>query len=171
MNALEMYKKRDWSDLGPYVEWLYAHAKGNVFEIGVREGYSTSAILSGLSGSGHLYSVDKVDCSGRFSDSNWTFIQGDTITEPERILDATGMRSNHFWIDLLFVDGDHTYQGCLSDLTNFGKYAKVIAVHDTHSEYLGVWQAVTDYFRSRFTGPFRSLEFRTESNGLAVLRR
>jgi hypothetical protein len=171
MTGAEAYAIKGWSDLGEHLEWLRTHAKGRAFEIGVRDGFSTSAILAGLAGTGHLYSVDKEDCSGLYSDPNWTFIQGNSATETELILDATGMRSNDHWIDLLFIDGDHSFHGCLADLTNYGKYAKVIAVHDTNSEYLGVWQAVTEYFRSPWAGPFHHAEFLNTSNGLGVLYR
>lgn len=35
--------------------------------------------------------------------------------------------------DLVFVDGDHTYQGVLRDFANLGKYArKAVAFHDIH---------------------------------------
>lgn len=161
------------NDLGEHFEWLRNHANGHVLEIGVREGFSTTALLAGIyeNGGGHLYSVDKDDCGGLLSDPRWTFIQANSATEPERILDATKMSSNGLWIDLLFVDGDHTFQGCLADLTNFGKYAKVIAIHDTNSEWLGVWQAVMEYFRSSWSGPFERAEFFTGSHGLGVLYR
>jgi hypothetical protein len=159
-------------DIAGHLEWITKHSQGNVVEIGVREGHSTRAILAGLAvNGGHLWSIDKDDCTGVYSGPRWTFIQGNSLTEPERILDATSMRSNNVWIDLLLIDGDHTYHGCLSDLTNFGKYAKVIAVHDTNSDYLGVWQAVAEYFRSPFNGGFRRAEFQNESNGLGVLYR
>lgn len=162
-------------DLGCHIDWIVSHSHGNVMEIGVREGHSTGAILRGFGVNGrrynHLWSVDKEDRKNLYSDLNWTFIQGNTLTEPERILDATAMRSNDLWLELLFIDADHTFHGCFSDLTNFGKYAKVIAVHDTHSEYMGVWQAVTEYFRSPWAGPFRHAEFFTASHGLGVLYR
>lgn len=172
MTGAEAYELKGWSDIGAHLEWLRTHAKGHVLEIGVRDGFSTSAILAGLTKKGgHLYSVDIEDCSGLYQDPRWTFIQGNSQTESERILDATGMRSNNHWIDLLLVDADHTFHGCLADLTNYGKYAKVIAVHDTNSEYLGVWHAVTEYFRSSWAGPFHHAEFRNASNGLGVLWR
>jgi hypothetical protein len=171
---IDVYQKkiRESSDIEGHMAWIAAHAKGNVMEIGVREGRSTAAILMGLArNGGHLWSIDKEDYGDLYSDSHWTFIQANSLTESERILDATNMKSNAVWIDLLLIDADHTFHGCFSDLTNFGKYARVIAVHDTNSEYLGVWQALTEYFRSPFSGPFRRAEFRNKCNGLGVLYR
>jgi hypothetical protein len=173
---LEQYQQkiRGPSDIEGHVGWIGYHARGNIMEIGVRDGYSTAAILIGLEQNregGHLWSVDKEDCGHLYSNPRWTFIQANSLTESERILDATNMKSNGLWIDLLLIDGDHSYAGCLSDLTNFGRYAKIIAVHDTNSQWLGVWQAVTEYFRSPFSGAFRRAEFRNQSNGLGVLYR
>jgi len=165
-------KIQELSDIAEHLAWITAHARGKVMEIGVREGRSTAAILMGLArNGGHLWSIDKENYGDLYCDSHWTFIQANSLTESERILDATNMKSNHLWIDLLLIDGDHTYAGCLSDLTNFGRYAKIIAIHDTNSEWLGVWQAVTEYFRSPFSGTFRRAEFRNKSNGLGVLYR
>lgn len=173
---IEEYQKklRAPSDIENCIGWIASHSMGSVMEIGVREGISTAAILVGLEQNmegGHLWSVDKENCGHLYTNPRWTFIQANSLTEPERILDETKMRSNNVWIDLLLIDGDHSYSGCLSDLTNFGKYAKVIAVHDTNSEWLGVWQAVIEYFRSPWAGPFRRAEFFTAGHGLGVLFR
>lgn len=174
MNPVEVYEvyQSEPSDLADHLPFLKACARGTVMEIGVREGVSTAALLSGVcENGGHLFSIDIDDYSRLYQDGHWTFIQGNTITEAERILERTGKMSNRHWIDFLFIDGDHTYSGCLSDLTNFGKYAKVIAVHDTASEWLGVWQATIEYFRSPWAGPFATATFFTGSNGLGVLYR
>ena len=172
MTPLEVYAQAADSDFAGHMAFLRNHARGNVLEIGVREGLSTAALLVGAAETNaHVWSVDLDDYSHLYDSPNWTFIQANSVTESERILDATNMRSNELWIDLLFIDGDHTYSGCMSDLTNFGKYAKIIAVHDTASSYIGVWQAVTEYFRSPFSGGFSRAEFRNESHGLGILYR
>ena len=39
--------------------------------------------------------------------------------------------------DLIFIDGDHSYEGCLADLKNTIEHGKITAVHDIrHPEHL-----------------------------------
>lgn len=50
-------------------------------------------------------------------------------------------------IDLLWVDGGHSYECAHDDLENFGKHAGVIAIHDYGNPHLKetVFRAVHDY--------------------------
>jgi cephalosporin hydroxylase len=175
VNPLEVYDRYDkqWSDIGLHLAWLRELAHGTVVEIGVREGISTAALLLGAAHQGgHVYSVDIEDCSQLYQDhSCWTFIKGHSGKDQERIFDELGRRDDRFSIDLLFIDGDHTFDGVMSDLTTYGPWAKVIAVHDVDSGFLGVWEAFISYFRSPHSGRFKSMEVRNASNGMGVLRR
>lgn len=50
-------------------------------------------------------------------------------------------------IDLLFIDGDHSYNSCLTDLQTFEPHVKkkgLILIHDYHGK--GVPAAVRDYY-------------------------
>lgn len=175
MTPLEAYAKyeSEYSDLAVHLPFLRQNAHGRVLEIGVRDGISTAALLVGVAKhGGHVYSVDIEDCSKLYSsDPRWTFIQADSGRDHARIFERMGKEDNNFRIDLLFLDGDHSYDGCMSDLTTFGPWANIIAVHDTHSAYSGVWESVISYYRSAFNGPFRRAEFTTASHGLGVLFR
>lgn len=51
-------------------------------------------------------------------------------------------------IDVLFIDGDHTYEGCMNDLTNW--YSKLkpnghLILHDSYRGKHGVQDAVADF--------------------------
>lgn len=174
MNPLEVYDKylSSWSDIGLHLPWLRENARGNVLEIGVREGISTAALLLGVGHSGgHVWSVDLEDCSHLYNDPyHWTFIQSDSGNS-DAVLEKMGLRDDSFKIDLLLVDGNHTYTGCMADLAAYAPWAKVIAIHDTNSKFIGVWEAMIAYFRSPHNGGFSKAEFRTQSNGLGVLYR
>lgn len=147
------------TDVHEHLPRLRAAARGNVLEIGVRFGSSTAALLAGVEeNGGHVWSVDIEDCSHLFSGHpQWTFSQGNsrTMGRPKEL-------------DLLFIDGDHSYEGCLSDLKTFGPAAKVIMVHDANdAENPQVKKAVNDYFLS--PSPQEHIFWYTESHGLAEL--
>jgi predicted O-methyltransferase YrrM len=100
-------------DMKDFMLWLRDHAKGNIMEIGVRDGASTSAFLSGLEEyGGHLYSVDVQPCGHLFSGHpQWTFIQANS-TDVDTVI-----KKMPFELDLLLIDGDHSRAGVLSDIT------------------------------------------------------
>lgn len=132
-------------------------------EIGVRSGCSTAALLAGIEEhGGHLWSVDINDCPVFAGHPNWTFRQADTLKEAETIKNQLPEA-----LEMLFVDGDHTYEGALSDLMQFGPLAGKIFVHDTNApDYPGVKQAVDEYVKA--TG--RNVTFYEGSYGMAEIR-
>ncbi len=100
-----------------------------ILELGVRQGYSTSAFLAAAEkAQGHLWSIDVNDpeVPAHWLDSDlWTFIKGDDVVVP-------------FWvpaIDVLFVDTIHTYEHTLAELNRFvpmvkpGGFTKVTLSH------------------------------------------
>lgn len=136
---------RVWNDVIDHLPFLFELAKGNVMEIGVRGGASTSALLAGVEAhGGHLWSVDVNPCKV-FDHPQWVFIQADTIAQKKEIL---YLIPKH--LDVLFVDGDHTYEGCLSDLQTYGPRADLILIHDClcPDTYPGVRKASEEYAAS-----------------------
>lgn len=112
---------------------FFRSMRGTVLEIGVRGGVSTSAFLLGLeeAGYGHLYSVDiDAQCAVLFEHPQWTFIHASSRDVTKVLMDLP------LWVDVLFVDGDHSFEGVLHDLETYSKIVRpggLILAHD-------VWQ-------------------------------
>ena len=134
-------------DIDMHAPYMIEQAHGNILEIGVREGCSTASFLLGLEYSGgHLYSVDIEAAPGELfaGHPNWTFIQADS-QKPETLLPQ--LAGVHF--DILFIDGDHSYEAVANDLKNYAPLVKdggKIILHDVLSAYdPGVRQAVDEF--------------------------
>jgi hypothetical protein len=156
------YWLNHWSDMQDHLPLLKSLAKGNVMEIGVRTGVSTSALLSGvIESGGHLWSFDINPCD-YFDSPQATFTQADTINESDKVRAIIPER-----LDLLFVDGDHTLEGALSDLRNYGPLATTILVHDAEcpDTFPGVLESVKTYC-AESGRPYR---IQSGSYGLAII--
>lgn len=135
-----------WSDILGHLPRLYEMAKGNVLELGVRDGNSTAALLAGVAErGGHLWSVDIADYSKAVKPHpQWTFIRADSL-DVGRITGA-GVPSE---LDLLFIDTDHTYERTLAELTTWGARVKrggAIVLHDTdNADFPDVRKAIEAY--------------------------
>lgn len=136
--------KRTGANMGGFVPLLYSIATDmrpkmrTILEIGVRGGTSTNAFLCGIRDRGHqnlyLYSIDIADCSGVVKDKElrrwWHFTKGDSKTVP--------------WcqqIDVLLIDGDHSYEGVKADYDRFMPFVKrggLILMHDVTWAHKGV---------------------------------
>jgi predicted O-methyltransferase YrrM len=153
---------QNWSDIQGHLPLLFEAAHGFCLEIGTRSGCSTSALLAGIEEhGGHLWSVDINDCQVFKGHPNWTFIQADSSKNAPDIKNVLPES-----LDVLFVDGDHTYEVALRDLYNFGPMAKRIFVHDVDAEnYPGVRKAVEEYA----TKESRNVTWHSGSFGMAEL--
>jgi len=156
----------EWSDIKDHLPRLRAAAKGKVLEIGTRAGISTSALLVGVEeNGGHVWSVDINDCSRVFAGHpQWTFLHSDS-----RQLKSSAFGNDAApKFDLLFVDGDHSFEGCMNDLIGYGPSSRVIMVHDTDcpDTFPGVRQAVEKFLALH---PERKVEWHHESFGMAVI--
>lgn len=136
-------------DIDMHADWISSVAHGNILEIGVRTGISTASFLRGLEkNGGHLYSCDNnSECSKIFAGHpQWTFIYANS-QDPELIV--TKIPSS---LDVLFIDGDHTYEGVKADLNNYAPLVKSggrIILHDVCSGYdPGVRQAFDEFIEA-----------------------
>lgn len=153
-----------WSDVQAHLPTLYEYARGNVLELGVRAGVSTSALLAGVTDhGGRVYSIDRDDCSPIFGNHpHWRFIQADS-------LDADMLP--FIKLDCLFIDTEHTEDRTLAELRLWGPHVNpggVILLHDTDdgSTYPGVRNAIEAYCKERSLTP----EYHEGSYGLGVIR-
>jgi cephalosporin hydroxylase len=170
MNAAhEQYRYwlEHWSDVQTHLPTLYEHARGNVLELGVRAGVSTSALLAGVSDhGGHVWSVDINDCSPVFGNHPlWTFIQADSLSPLVRQAITADA------LDCLFIDTAHTAEQTIAELRLWGPMVAkggVILLHDTDdgSTYPGVRDAMAQYCQEFGLIP----EFHEGSYGLGVIR-
>lgn len=158
------------TDIHVHLPLLKSIARGNVLEIGVRFGASTAALLAGVEeNGGYVWSVDTEPCEfayGLFRDhARWQFIQMDSKSYYLRDFVPREL-------ELLLIDGDHSYEGVLADLTNFGPRAKVVALHDISPTYHSsgtpeVLRAIGAYLKSRPRQ--RQMVVYPGSNRMAVL--
>ncbi len=145
----------EYVDVRDHLETFRSVAVGNVMEIGVDVGHSTAAFLLGLmendAPDGRLYSVDirEVPAFDTYKHcQQWKWLRANSATERGRILAAFSLPQSPS-LNVLYIDGDHSYEGCKADLDNFGPLVLpggVILIHDVmHTEFLGVRRAMSTY--------------------------
>lgn len=182
MMATERYHYwlNNWSDMQAHLPTLFEHARGNVLELGVRAGVSTSALLAGVEAhGGHVWSVDRDDCSPVFAGHpQWTFIQADSLdlgkiraARLQGYENSAAVEYNDTLWDLVFIDTEHTETRTLAELRTWGPYVHpggLILLHDTDdsSTYPGVRNAISFYCLQHGLAP----DFHGGSYGLGVIR-
>ena len=143
----------------PELEWLYEKAKDmeSVVEIGSFKGRSTFALCSACPGS--VYAIDPFNDPGNLGPvSDIGEIFEDFLKNVGHFTRLTVLKrsssvaasTNHIpdKVDMIFVDGDHTYEGLMSDLKNWSPRAKkLLCGHDLDDKlFPGVRQALYEYF-------------------------
>jgi hypothetical protein len=143
--------------------WLYEQATrmGSVIEIGSWKGRSTTVLLEGCPGTvvavdnwtGHDPSSNgvledhaaKTDVFAEFqvnvgAYANLTVCRGD----------SKEMSGHLPSVDMVFIDAEHTYEGCKSDIEGYASKAKrLVCGHDYSPAWPGVMQAVNEVFGTR----------------------
>lgn len=149
-------------DTHAHLPFLKEHAKGNVLEIGVHCGISTTALLAGLEeNGGHLWSVD-VHSSCRYvhyGHPQWDFCSIWGEDSWPYVID----------FDLAFIDGSHEYLDVYKDLARVHKQmmpGTLILCHDADTpSFPGVRQAIDDFCAERGLRH----ELRPGSHGLEII--
>ncbi len=160
-------------NMAGFVPVLYSIAKNymngqsslrTVVETGVRWGTSTLSFLYGIRDRSvknphlQLYSIDIKNCSGVCPEELkylWTFILGDSKTVE--------------WnkeIDILLIDGDHSYEGVSADYKKFEPFVKdggLILLHDV----LWSQKSITKFFWDEIKFPKAILPL--SKSGLGVV--
>ena len=142
----------DWkSGLGECVHLLYGWVRATkpavVVEIGSARGMSACAMALACrqNHSGRVYSIDPHSVNDWNDDgtggNTYEFfvdrLQRYKLTEWCEVIRATSDQAAIKWdrpIDLLFIDGDHTYEGVKRDFDLFLKWVRptgIVAFHDT----------------------------------------
>jgi predicted O-methyltransferase YrrM len=158
----------DTLDHLPYFRQI---AKGNVMEIGTDVGNSTTAFLLGLEENdpenGRMVSVDvRPGCWTAIPPlgaKQWLFVCEDSFHS------KTLSGQIPLPLDVLYVDGDHSYIGAHNDLFKFGPLVKsggLILIHDIyHNQFPGVMQAWKEFLNSGLVSQY---SHREASWGLGV---
>jgi hypothetical protein len=153
----------------PELEWLYEKSKvmESVVGIGNFLGRSTYVLCAGCNGDkGKVYAVDPFVFSGdwkNYVSPNLGLKEGDDFM-PEFLkncghfknltaikktsLEAAAMDEIPPAVDMVFIDGDHSYEACMADIKTWApRTKKLICGHDFGDPlYPGVKQAVYEYF-------------------------
>jgi predicted O-methyltransferase YrrM len=147
--------------LRPRIVLEIGTATGGMFFLLARAAAPDAHLLSldlpgGLGGGGYAAWKTHVFRRMILPDQRATFIRGDShaASSRETVREALGGAP----IDLLFIDGDHTYEGVRQDFAMYGPLVRaggMIAFHDiqpnTHPELCGVdrfWQEIKRQHRS-----------------------
>lgn len=129
---------------GKFLTWLARRARGNglVLEVGSYQGRSSGFLAHGLRNGAKLVCVDtwnndtmpydnKSDVMGLFLENMRRF------GGKYEICRGTSFEVARSWdrpIDVLFIGGDHSYEGCASDLKAWLPFVRPggwVALHDT----------------------------------------
>jgi hypothetical protein len=150
----------------PELEWLYekANDQASIVAIGNFMGRSTYVLCSGCLGS--VYAIDPFVFSGdwkKYVNPNIGLKPGDDfsaeflknvghfqnlVTIKGTSLEADLRTDIPDEVDMVFIDGDHSYEAALSDIETWApRTKKLICGHDFNDPlYPGVKQAVYEYF-------------------------
>lgn len=154
------------SDIQHHLPLLFAHARGDVLELGTRSGVSTAAFLAGVEvHGGHVTSVDIDPRSAGVAAGHplWTFKPGDTTAAG---FEATFGNCEY---DTILIDTLHFREHVARELALWAHRVKpggVILIHDTET-FPGVRVAAEAFCQDKGW----PVTFVLPCNGMAVIER
>jgi len=147
----------------------------SILEIGTGRGDSTLAFAEGLSvnGFGHLITLDvkpaHIAHDVILDEDLSTFVTFLTMSSNDYLKKLEGVMS----IDMLFIDGSHTFKQVEMELHLLHHYIAdegFIILHDTNNfAHPGVWKAVQDFLIRGDIGGWKMFEY-LNCNGLTILQ-
>ncbi len=141
----------------PFIEAIPEN--GVYLEIGVNRGKSLYIARKVSKPSVKVYGVDlRPDPKVKGT----TFMQGDSKILPK------GWDTK---IDVLFIDGDHTYEGCKADIEVWSPFVKdggVILFHDADEGGTGILRAITEWIETGGRAQKWNMYKRTDKNTSVV---
>jgi hypothetical protein len=165
-----------WAKVDPIEGWLYrSHGKwlfdasrslperATLVEIGSFKGRSTCCLGLGCLGSEkHIFAIDSFDGGPDLpkADSLQDFLRNLQRCEVSEYVEPVVGLSAHIakaWnrpIDMLFVDGSHSYEDVLADFNGFFPHVVpggIVACHDVVAEWPGVLRAWNDTIKRQLT--------------------
>lgn len=149
--------------------WFYRYCEQLkpkvIVEIGNKEGGNLKILSTHLSKDGLCIGVDwrkdGIPWKGDDALCPVMFVNGDT--HKKETLDQVTAILHDRPIDVLFIDGDHSYEGMLADARDYGPLVRnggIIAVHDIY--YL---RAVADAWRDL---PIKGYRYQTARNQSSI---
>ena len=155
-----MAKRKDLLDVPMTIEWEHKSNRKyfleylinkynytSMIEVGVRDGRTTFYLLDNIPNL-KIYAIDK---------NTSLFARKDIIEKyQDRLVPVQGYSSNVVEqvpsVDLVFIDADHRYKPCKSDILLYREKANgILCGHDI--DYPGVNQAVNELIKNYEVGP------------------
>ena len=134
-------------------------------EIGVDKGKSLFIARMVAKGGVLVYGIDIQQLEQKIP--NTTFLWGDSVGIAQRWGDEGQA------IDVLFIDGDHSYKGCKNDIDAWYPHMKVDGVmmfHDHDETSPGVMQAVSEFVNNHKLKEYKMFKRSDKNTSMAIVR-